>query len=62
MIPVGSRNTHLDPDYYGSPGQSVAVQGEPLGEHHGRYIHDCRTNRDTVFWVASTLLPLPQHY
>src|SRR5215203_4577809 len=61
-IPVGSRNTHLDPDFYGSTVQSVALQGEPLGEHHGRYGHDCRTILDTVYGGASTLLPLPQHY
>jgi hypothetical protein len=26
------------------------------------YINDCRTNRDTGFCVASTLLSLPQHH
>src|SRR5215204_7044772 len=61
-IPVGSRNTHLDPDCYGSPIQSVELQGEPLDEHHGRYIDDYRTILDVGYWGASTLLPLPQHY
>src|SRR5215204_6546152 len=49
------------PIFYGSPVQSVEAQGEPLGKHCGRYSHDCRTTLDTVYWMASTLLPLPQH-
>jgi len=34
--------------------QSVELQGEPLGEHCGRYSHDSCTNLDTVYGAAST--------
>src|SRR5215208_5417523 len=38
------------------------TQSTTVDEHHGCYIHDCRTILDTVYGDASTLLPLPQHY